>query len=97
MARFVMRVRASSHETLSFFCPDSGGYVYLESGGRVGVTGIQVCQDGGFAGHALRATPETLPRVARAWRRAYLRQRHGGGSSRAAAIRAEWRALQGVE
>ncbi|MDU6532129.1 MAG: hypothetical protein E6525_27685, partial [Klebsiella grimontii] len=31
-------------EIFSFYAPDSGGYVHLESPGRPGSTGAQICR-----------------------------------------------------
>ena len=33
-------------EIFSFYAPDSGGYVHLESPGRPGSTGAQICREG---------------------------------------------------
>ena len=72
MSTFTMRVRASSRQYLTFWCPDSGGYVRLESPQKPGALGRQICKGGGFRGETLTADAESLPRVARAWRRDYL-------------------------
>lgn len=37
-------------EIFSFYAPDSGGYVHLESPGRPGSTGAQICQGEGLWG-----------------------------------------------
>ncbi|HFT0894181.1 TPA: hypothetical protein ACHT4Z_005282, partial [Klebsiella pneumoniae] len=40
-------------EIFSFYAPDSGGYVHLESPGHPGNTGAQICCGGGFMGSTL--------------------------------------------
>lgn len=37
-------------EIFSFYAPESGGYVHLESPGHSGNTGAQICCGGGFMG-----------------------------------------------
>ncbi|HGV4342364.1 TPA: hypothetical protein ACNG6Q_005444, partial [Klebsiella pneumoniae] len=40
-------------EIFSFYAPDSGGYVHLESQGHSGNSGAQICRGGGFMGSTL--------------------------------------------
>ena len=40
-------------EIFSFYAPESGGYVHLESPGHSGNTGAQICCGGGFMGSTL--------------------------------------------
>lgn len=40
-------------EIFSFYAPDSGGYVHLQSPGHSGNTGAQICRGGGFMGSTL--------------------------------------------
>ena len=40
-------------EIFSFYAPDSGGYVHLESPEHSGNTGAQICRGGGFMGSTL--------------------------------------------
>ncbi|HGW8971424.1 TPA: hypothetical protein ACNRUX_005735, partial [Klebsiella pneumoniae] len=40
-------------EIFSFYAPESGGYVHLESPGHSGNTGAQICRGGGFMGSTL--------------------------------------------
>jgi len=56
-----------------FWAPDQGGYVHLESRGKSGTLGQQICHGGGFYGGTVRATPENFTRVCRSWYRAYMR------------------------
>lgn len=65
MARFTIKTR--QHGEQVFFCPDGGGYVRLESGANHGTLGRQICYGGGFSGNTISATPESLPKVCRAW------------------------------
>ena len=56
-------------EIFSFYAPDSGGYVHLESPGRPG--------RGGFMGSTLfcDASEDDLASVARKWYRQFVRER----------------------
>ena len=69
MATFTMNTKDGE---MTFFVPANGGYVTLESGSNHGTLGRQICKGGKFMGSTLRATPETLPEVARLWRRQQL-------------------------
>ena len=69
MARIIIKTRKEGE--MSFFCPADGGYVWLESEGRSGTLGQQICEGGEFMGSTLSAREETLGDVARKW----LRQR----------------------
>ena len=40
---------------MTFFCPDSGGYVRLENGQKIGTFGRQICYGGGFMGATITA------------------------------------------
>lgn len=55
----------------TFWCPNGGGYVRLETEGRPGTLGQQICEGGRLMGSTLDATEATLGDVARKW----LRQR----------------------
>lgn len=67
--RFTMKTR--DYGTLEFFAPRNGGYVRLESDGKPGTLGQQICNGGGFLGNTISCGPteESLSRVARAWQR----------------------------
>lgn len=56
-----------------FFVPDGGGYVRLESEGKPGTLGAQICDHGCITGSTLSATPETMRDVCRRWYRQYMR------------------------
>lgn len=78
-----MRITINTKDAgpLTFFAPDAGGYVYLESGARRGTLGTQICSGGTTRGNTLRCGPsvESLARVARDWnhtRRANLRREY---------------------
>lgn len=64
-------------EIFSFYAPDSGGYVHLESPGHSGNTGAQICRGGGFMGSTLScgASVDDLTSVARKWYRQYMEER----------------------
>lgn len=64
-------------EIFSFYAPDRGGYVHLESPGRPGSTGAQICRGGGFMGSTLfcDASEDDLASVARKWYRQYMEER----------------------
>ena len=64
-------------EIFSFYAPDRGGYVHLESPGRPGSTGAQICRGGGFMGSTLfcDASEDDLASVARQWYRQYMEER----------------------
>lgn len=69
MARIIINTRKEGE--MSFWCKADGGYVWLESEGKPGTLGQQICEGGGFRGSTLYAREETLADVARKW----LRQR----------------------
>lgn len=60
-------IKSKLHGDHSFFVPDNGGYVRLESGRNHGVLGKQICSGGGFHGSTLEANADTLEKVARRW------------------------------
>ena len=74
MATFTINTR--NHGQATFFVRDSAtdnsGYVYLESAGKPGTLGKQICAGGDFSGETLTATVESLEKVARAWHRKHL-------------------------
>ena len=73
---FTLKSRKTG-EIFSFYAPDSGGYVHLESPGRPGSTGAQICRGGGFMGSMLfcDASEDDLASVARKWYRQYMEER----------------------
>ena len=73
--RYVIKSKILNR-TFEFWANDgkNGGYVYLESDGKPGTLGNQICAGGRFTGSTLSATNQTMPRVCRSWYRAFLRQ-----------------------
>lgn len=76
MATFTINTR--DHGQATFFVRDSAtagnsGYVHLESTGKTGTLGKQICVGGDFSGETLTATVESLGKVARAWHRKHLK------------------------
>ena len=69
MARFTIKSRNQGNFT--FFVPDAGGYVRLESDSNSGTTAQQICHGGRFSGGTILAAPDTLERVAHAWYSAF--------------------------
>lgn len=69
MARFTIKTRTNGD--MEFFVPNGGGYVRLESDGRSGTLGRQICYGGGFMGNTIMADEKTLEAQARRWYRAY--------------------------
>lgn len=65
MARTTINTRNVG--ALVFYVPDDGGYVRLESPGRRGTLGQQICNGGGTLGSTLTADENTLAFVARRW------------------------------
>jgi len=63
----VYKMRTKDGEELYFSAPGDGGYVTLD--------GEQICEGGGFTGATLTCKIGDLPRVARKWRRQYLKAR----------------------
>lgn len=48
-------IKPRQGEPLTFWAPDNGGYIRLESNGRSGTLGQQICTGGGFTGSTLSA------------------------------------------
>lgn len=76
MATVTINTRA--HGPATFFVRDSAtagnsGHVYLESAGKPGTLGKQICAGGDFSGATLAATVDTLEKVVRAWHRKHLK------------------------
>lgn len=63
-------LKRKSGELLEFWAPSNGGYIRLESPGRPGTLGQQICQGGGFLGSTLTAYTEAdLKAQAQKWNR----------------------------
>lgn len=65
MARITINTRDVG--ALTFFVPDAGGHVRLESGANHGTLGQQICDGGRTIGNTLVANKSTLAAVARRW------------------------------
>lgn len=61
--------------TSTFFMPDSGGYVRLESTGKSGTLAPQICDGGGFMGSTVSASPASFAAECKKWHAARLRNR----------------------
>lgn len=69
MTRIILKTRTNG--IMEFFAPAEGGAVRLESPGRSGILGQQICERGSFCGGTLSANAASLEYVARKWYRAY--------------------------
>ena len=69
MARFTIKTRTNGN--MVFFVPDNGGYVRLESDGKSGTLGRQICDGGRFHGSTIMATADTHEAKCRRWYRAF--------------------------
>ena len=73
MTRLVIKSRILGEQ--SFFMPDNGGYIRLESEGRSGTLGAQICEGGTFRGDTISASPTTFESECRKWHRTRLAKR----------------------
>lgn len=73
--RFSLYSRKDKKE-YEFWAPDNGGYVYLESPGRPGTLGSQICEGGGFMGSTISCTGSSshFEEECRRWYRAHRRE-----------------------
>lgn len=72
--RMIIKPRAAGVAPLEFFCPDGGGYIRLETPGRPGTLGRQICRGGGLTGSTLSACGEAdFKSECRKWYRAARR------------------------
>ena len=60
-----------------FFLAKDGGYVRLESPGKSGTLGIQICDGGSFMGSTITSTEKAFPTVCRKWYRQYIKKTYG--------------------
>ncbi len=71
MTTLTIRSRRTGEE-FNFWMNDGGGYIHLESKGRNGCLGRQICKGGGFTGSTLSANTENqFKERCRKWYRAY--------------------------
>ena len=73
MARLVINSKVFGEQ--SFFMPDNGGYIRLESEGKSGTLGAQICDGGKFSGSTISASPASFERECRKWHKARLAKR----------------------
>ena len=73
MTVFTLQTRGKNREKLTFFVPDNGGYVRLETENKTGTLAPQICYGGGYHGYTVTATPDTLAKEARRWWRSRRR------------------------
>lgn len=66
-------ITSRSAGMFSFWMSDGGGYIFLESEGKPGTLGDQICKGGYFTGSCLSATPETFEKVCHSWYRSWFR------------------------
>lgn len=60
-------------KTFTFFLASDGGHVYVDTNGKEGTLGEQICKGGHTnAGSTLTATEETLEKVCRNWLRKHI-------------------------
>lgn len=73
MANLSIKSRKTG-ETFNFWMNGSNGYIYLDTQGRCGTYGSQICEGGGFRGNTLSASSEaSFEKQCRSWYRAYMR------------------------
>lgn len=62
----------------SFWMPNDGGYIYLQSKGQSGTQGRQICRGGGFMGDTLSARGEDqFYKICKNWYRQYMQNQAG--------------------
>lgn len=67
-------IKSRTAGTFSFWMNAAGGYIFLESDGKPGTLGQQICKGGYFSGSTLSGTPETFEKVCRSWYRSHMKQ-----------------------
>lgn len=61
-------------KTLTFFMSSDGGYIFVDTNGKEGTLGEQICSNGMTnCGSCLSATEETFEKVCRNWLRKHIR------------------------
>lgn len=68
-----LTIKSRTEGTFNFWMNEAGGYIFLESDGKPGTLGQQICKGGYFSGSTLSATPETFGKVCRNWYRGYMK------------------------
>jgi thymidine kinase len=72
--REIETISGTEKPVFHFWMQDSGGYVRLESNGRPGTLGQQICHGGKLGGNTVYAIPETFEAVCRRWYRNHMRR-----------------------
>jgi hypothetical protein len=67
MATFT--INSKKHGEISFFMPNNGGYIRLESSGKNGTLGAQICSGGKFIGNTISATEASFEETCKKWHR----------------------------
>jgi hypothetical protein len=67
MATFA--INSKKHGKISFFMPNNGGYVRLESDAKPGTLGDQICEGGHFLGDTIFATEKSFESICKKWHR----------------------------
>lgn len=69
-------IKSRNEGLFEFWAPSNGGYVRLESDGRPGTLGRQICDGGGFMGNTLSCSnrPSDFEAVCKKWYRQYRRE-----------------------
>ena len=71
-----LTIRSRNDGDFKFWAPDCGGYIRLESEGRPGTLGDQICDGGEFIGSTLSTNGSVLmfESICRRWYRQYRRR-----------------------
>jgi hypothetical protein len=66
-------IKSRNEGDFNFWCPDNGGYIYLELEGKPGTLGKQICHGGGFFGSTMSCSnrPSDFEATCRYWYRKY--------------------------
>lgn len=70
----IFTINSRDHGAISFWMSGDAGYVFLESEGKPGSLGSQICRGGGFSGSTITANAENFERICRNWWRLHLKQ-----------------------
>lgn len=62
-------IKPRQGDPLTFWAPDSGGYIRLESNGRSGMLGRRICDRGDFMGALSARSEADLKATVRRWYR----------------------------
>ena len=68
-------INSRIHGEVTFFCPNNGGYIWVDLNGKPGTTGNQICDGGGLMGSTISFRgddEEKFDKVCRRWWKAYL-------------------------